>query len=163
LGTHPYSAATLHSRLSALARALDIRDSVGRSVAVSQTHEFRHTRATSLLNAGVPLHVVMHYFGHASPTMSMHYARTLSETSESEFLRFRKVNTDGRELAIAPSDLFDMLHLSQRADRVLPNGWCMLPPKQACDRGNACLSCGMFATDESPATSSHASSLRPRI
>jgi integrase len=149
LGSHPYSATTLHSRLSALARALDIRDSVGRPVAVSQTHQFRHTRATSLLNAGVPLHVVMRYFGHTSPTMTMHYARTLSETAESEFLRFRKVTADGRELTIAPSDLFDMLHLSQRADRVLPNGWCMLPPKQSCDRGNACLSCGMFATDES--------------
>jgi hypothetical protein len=114
-------------------------DGFGRRVAVSQTHQFRHTRATSLLNAGVPLHVVMRYFGHASPTMTMHYARTLSETAEAEFLRFRKVTADGRELAIAPSDLFDMLHLSQRADRVLPNGWCMLPPKQACDRGNAPL------------------------
>ncbi|WP_026534625.1 hypothetical protein [Arthrobacter sp. H14] len=32
---------------------------------------------------------------------------------------------------------------------VLPNGWCMLPPKQVCNRGNACLSCDKFVTDAS--------------
>jgi hypothetical protein len=40
-----------------------------------------------------------------------------------------------------------MLQLDSRTDRVLPNGWCLLPPRQACDRGNACLTCGKFATD----------------
>jgi hypothetical protein len=30
---------------------------------------------------------------------------------------------------------------------VLPNGLCLLPPRQACDRGNACLTCDKFATD----------------
>ena len=55
----------------------------------------------------------------------------------------------GRTLEIEASDVFDLLHLEQRADRVLPNGWCMLPPRQACDRGNVCLSCSMFTTDES--------------
>ncbi|MFB7327617.1 hypothetical protein [Streptomyces sp. NPDC056190] len=41
-----------------LARRLDIRDSAGRLVDFNRTHRFRHTKATSLLNAGVPLHVV---------------------------------------------------------------------------------------------------------
>jgi hypothetical protein len=40
-----------------------------------------------------------------------------------------------------------MLQLDQRTDRILPNGWCLLPPRQACDRGNACLTCDKFATD----------------
>jgi hypothetical protein len=31
----------------------------------------------------------------------------------------------------------------------LPNGWCLLPPRQFCDRGNACLTCDKFATDAS--------------
>lgn len=41
---------------------------------ISRTHRFRHTRATDLINAGVPIHVVMRYFGHLTPTMTMHYA-----------------------------------------------------------------------------------------
>ena len=51
-----------------------IRDSTGRLVDFQRTHRFRHTRATSLLNAGVPLHVVQRYLGHLSPTMTMDYA-----------------------------------------------------------------------------------------
>ena len=34
-----------------------------------------------------------------------------------------------------------------RTDRILPNGWCLLPPRQSCHKGNACLTCDKFATD----------------
>ena len=146
---HPYAMASLHARLGELSRRLQITDSLGRPVAISRTHRFRHTAATNLLNAGVPLHVVMRYFGHQSPEMTMHYAITLSQTAEKEFLRFKKVSVDGRAVTTDPSDLFDLLQLDQRADRILPNGWCMLPPKQTCSRGNACLTCDKFATDAS--------------
>jgi hypothetical protein len=143
----PYVAATLHKALTELARRLDIRDSAGRLVDFRRTHRFRHTKATSLLNAGVPIHVVQRYLGHLSPSMTMHYAQTLAETHEAEFLRYRKLTADGRELQIGARDLYDMLQLDQRTDRVLPNGWCLLPPRQSCDRGNACLTCDKFATD----------------
>lgn len=157
-GMHPYSAATLHSILGKLTDRLDIMDSQGRIVPISKTHRFRHTAATNLLNAGVPLHVVMRYFGHVSPEMTMHYAVTLAQTAEREFLRFKKVTTDGRPLSVDPSDLYDVLQLDKRADRVLPNGWCMLPPKQVCNRGNACLSCDKFVTD-----ANHAPALRAQL
>jgi hypothetical protein len=146
-GRLPYSAASLHGRLSALTERLQLTDSMGRPVRISKTHRFRHTRATNLLNAGVPLHVVMRHFGHVTPAMTMHYAQTLSETAEREFLRYKKVTADGRPLELEPSDLYDVLNLDQRADRILPNGWCMLPPKQTCSRGNACLTCDKFVTD----------------
>lgn len=143
----PYLAATLHKALTELARRLDIRDSAGRLVDFRRTHRFRHTKATSLLNAGVPIHVVQRYLGHLSPAMTMHYAQTLAETHEAEFLRYRKLTADGRELQIGARDLYDMLQPDQRTDRILPNGWCLLPPRQSCDRGNACLTCDKFATD----------------
>jgi integrase len=143
----PYVAATLHKALTELARRLDIRDSAGRLIDFRRTHRFRHTRATSLLNAGVPIHVVQRYLGHLSPAMTMHYAQTLAETHEAEFLRYRKLTADGRDLQIGARDLYDMLQLDQRTDRILPNGWCLLPPRQSCDRGNACLTCDKFATD----------------
>ena len=143
----PYVAATLHKALTELARQLDIRDSAGRLVDFRRTHRFRHTRATSLLNAGVPIHVVQRYLGHLSPAMTMHYAQTLAETHQAEFLRYRKLTADGRDLQIGARDLYDMLQLDQRTDRILPNGWCLLPPRLSCDRGNACLTCDKFATD----------------
>lgn len=149
LGKRPYASATFHSRLGALTEKLAITDSVGRPAKVSKTHTFRHTRATDLINAGVPIHVVMRYLGHVTPTMTMHYAKTLAVTAEREFLRYKKVTADGRTAEVDPSDLYDLLHLDQRADRVLPNGWCMLPPRQVCAKGNACLTCDKFVTDAS--------------
>jgi hypothetical protein len=77
----------------------------------------------------------------------MHYAQTLAETHEREFLRYRKINADARELSTDPRDLYDMLELDKRTDRILPNGLCLLPPRQACAKGNACLTRDKFATD----------------
>lgn len=146
-GDRPYSKAQLNEMLTRLVAKLGITDTAGRPVDFQRTHRFRHTRATSLLNAGVPIHVVQRYLGHLSPSMTMHYAQTLAETAEAEFLRYRKITADARDLQASPRDLYDMLQLDKRTDRILPNGWCLLPPRQACDRGNACLTCGNFATD----------------
>jgi DNA-binding ferritin-like protein (Dps family) len=77
----------------------------------------------------------------------MTYAQTLQSTAEAEFLRYRKITADGRDLEIDPRDLYDMLELDRRTDRILPNGWCLLPPRQVCLKGNACLTCDKFATD----------------
>jgi len=148
-GDRPYSDGRLRDLLGELARRLDVRDAAGVLVDFQRTHRFRHTRATSLLNAGVPLHVVQRYLGHLSPEMTMIYAKTLASTHEAEFLRYRKLTADARELDTDPRDLYDMLQLDRRADRVLPNGWCMLPPRQHCSKGNACLTCDKFATDAS--------------
>jgi len=85
----PYTLERIHLMVGELARRLGIRDGVGRLVDFNRTHRFRHTRATSLLNAGVPLHVVQRYLGHLTPAMTMEYAETLAETHEREFLRYR--------------------------------------------------------------------------
>lgn len=146
-GQRPYPAETLRGVLRELVSRLDIRDSAGHLVDFQRTHRFRHTKATSLINAGVPLHVVQRYLGHLTPAMTMVYAQTLASTHEAEFLRFRKLTADARPVQADPRDLYDMLQLDSRTDRILPNGWCLLPPRQSCDRGNACLTCGKYATD----------------
>jgi hypothetical protein len=91
--------------------------------------------------------VVQRYLGHLTPEMTMVYAHTLASTHEAEFLRYRKLTADARELTIEPRDLYDMLALDRRTDRILPNGWCLLPPRQVCTKGNACLTCDKFTTD----------------
>jgi integrase len=148
-GLRPYPAHSLHTRLRHLAEAVQIRDSTGRIVELQRTHRLRHTKATELINAGVPLHVVQRYLGHRSPEMTMHYAATLQQTHEREFLRLAKVGRDGRALGIDPADLYQIAQLDRRADRVLPNGLCLLPPTKQCDKGNACARCEHFATDRS--------------
>ncbi|MFF4041254.1 tyrosine-type recombinase/integrase [Streptomyces sp. NPDC001816] len=146
-GDHSYPPATARSRLTAFAAAIDLRDDQGHLIKISKTHTFRHTKATSLLNAGIPLHVAMRYMGHKTPAMFLHYARTLSTTAEREFLRYQKVTAGGRTYDRDLREMFEALALYQRTDRILPNGYCTLPPRQSCDKGNACLSCTKFVTD----------------
>lgn len=122
-------------------------DSAGRPLRFTQTHRLRHTRATELLNDGVPFHVVQRYLGHKSPEMTARYAATLAATAEAEFLKHKKIGAHGADIDITPHDIYEMTQLAQRTDRVLPNGVCLLPPLKSCDKGNACLSCGHFATD----------------
>lgn len=148
-GDRPYPSMTLRPLLTRLASRLDIRDETGRLVDFNRTHRFRHTVATGLLNSGVPLHVVQRHLGHLTPTMTMMYAQTLESTAEAEFLRYRKITAEATDVDIDPRDLYDMLELDKRSDRVLPNGWCLLPPRQVCTKGNACLTCDKFATDAS--------------
>lgn len=147
LGIKPYSRSTLRNLLAILVEALQIRDSQGRLVDFQRTHRMRHTKATELLNQGVPLHVVQRYLGHLSPEMTMRYAATLAKTHEAEFLRFKKLGRDGRDVGLDPSDVYELVQLGHHTDRILPNGVCLLPPLKRCDRGNACLTCDHYATD----------------
>jgi integrase len=147
LGAKPYSASTLRNLLAVLVDALQIRDTEGRLVDFQRTHRMRHSKATELLNSGVPLHVVQRYMGHLSPEMTMRYAATLAKTHEMEFLRFKKLRRDGREVGLDPTDVYELVQLGAHTDRILPNGVCLLPPLKHCDRGNACLTCDFWATD----------------
>src|SRR5204863_66263 len=144
-GQRHYRANTLNGLLTQLAAALQVTDATGAVVDFQRTHRMRHTKATDLLNAGVPIHVVQRYMGHLSPEMTMHYARTLAETHEAEFLRFAKLGRDARPLEMDPADVYELVQLDRHTDRILPNGVCLLPPPKRCDRGNACLTCDHFA------------------
>jgi len=90
--------------------------------------------------------------------MTLYYAVTRSQTMEEEFLKYKKVTRDGRTAEIDGTDLYDLIQLDKRADRILPNGWCTLSPKQLCDKGNACLACPKFVTD-----ATHAPELRRQL
>lgn len=147
-GRDPYQSQTLRNVAKKLAAHDNVTDHDGLPLRIGATHRFRHTKATNLLNAGVPLHVVQRYLGHLSPEMTMHYAQTLDSTAKAEFLTYQKLMHTGQAAAVAADDLYDLMALDNRTDRVLPNGWCTLPPAKSCDKGNACLTCNMFVTDE---------------
>jgi hypothetical protein len=81
--------------------------------------------------------------------MTAHYAKLREHTLREAFLALEKVRADGTPSNVGASDLYEVLQLDRRTDRILPNGWCLLPPRQVCEKGNACLTCDLFVTDRS--------------
>ncbi|MFE2916502.1 tyrosine-type recombinase/integrase [Kitasatospora indigofera] len=147
-GDKPYPSGTYTFMLREFSKVVQITDSKGRPVSLSHTHRFRHTKLTRLAELGLPVHVLMRYAGHATPSMTMHYIAARQEHAEQAFLATTKLKADGTHIAFSHDD-HDSLHLFNRADRFLPHGWCLLPPLQKCDKGNACLTCSVFVTDAS--------------
>jgi hypothetical protein len=147
LGDKPYASGSYTAMLRRFGDLVQITDSKGRRVNLSHTHRFRHTKLTRLAELGLPIHVIQRYAGHATPTMSMHYIAQREEHAELAFLATVKLRADGTRVQFSRED-HDSLHLFDRADRFLPHGWCLLPPLQTCSKGNACLTCSAFATDE---------------
>ena len=143
-----YPMGSYQTVLREFSRAIGITDSTGRPVIVSHTHRFRHTRLTDLAEQGVPVHVLQRYAGHRSPEMTMHYIAQREEYAEQAFLATRRFTADGTHVTFSATDR-DAIHLFERADRFLPNGYCLLPPLQTCQKGNACLTCSVFVTDDS--------------
>ncbi|MGH3814254.1 MAG: tyrosine-type recombinase/integrase [Pseudonocardiaceae bacterium] len=147
-GDKPYPSGTYTWMLREFSNIVQITDSKSRPLRLSHTHRFRHTKLTRLAELGLPIHVLQRYAGHASPTMSMHYIARREEHAEQAFLATAKLKADGTRVIFSRED-HDSMHLLDRADRFLPHGWCLLPPLQTCDKGNACLTCSVFVTDTS--------------
>ncbi|MGW7571869.1 tyrosine-type recombinase/integrase [Streptomyces tendae] len=147
-GTKPYGRSHYYSTLLKFSEQANITDGKGRPIQLSKTHRFRHTRITRLAELGLPVHVLQRYAGHSNPTMTMHYVARREEHSEQAFLATRKFKADGTAVTFSRED-HDGMQLFNRADRFLPHGYCLLPPLQTCDKGNACLTCSVFVTDSS--------------
>lgn len=145
-GDKPYAPGTYSWILREFSATVNITDSKGAAVGLSHTHRFRHTKLTRLAELGLPVHVLQRNAGHATPSMTMHYIAARQEHAEQAFLATVKLKADGTRVVFSHDD-HDSLHLFNRADRFLPHGWCMLPPLQSCDKGNACLTCAVFVTD----------------
>lgn len=145
-GAKPYGNSNYGRALALFSELAQVTDAAGRPVKLSHTHRFRHTKLTKLAELGLPVHVLQRYAGHTTPTMSMHYIAQREEHAEQAFLATVKLKADGTRVTFSRED-HDSMHLLGRADRMLPNGWCLLPPLQACGKGNACLTCSVFVTD----------------
>jgi integrase len=76
---NPRSAHTIQERLNALANKYQIREEDG-SVFHFRLHAFRHAKAVELLNNGMSLVLVQQWMAHASPEMTLIYAKILDET-----------------------------------------------------------------------------------
>ena len=148
-GNRPYRSGHYYEALGQLVQTARINNERDEPLPLTRTHQFRHTVATNFANAGVPVHVLQRFLGHTTPAMSMHYVAIRDETAEQAFLDLVKIGVDGQEVPMDRTTMYDLLQLDRGTDRILPNGLCLLPPARQCDKGNACYTCGMFATDRS--------------
>lgn len=137
--------------LNTLAREKDFRDAAGQPYTF-ETHQFRHTVGTQMINNGVPQHMVQRFLGHESPEMTARYAHILDQTLKDTFVRFKgtTVNVLGQIVAESrPEDAPDLQWVKRNIlAQALPNGSCSLPLVAGpCPHANACLTCTHFRTD----------------
>lgn len=150
-GRKPITPYAFSTALKTLAYEKNIQDIHGNYYNF-QSHQFRHTVGTAMVNSGVPLHIIQRYLGHVSPEMTMHYASIHDRTLKNEIIKYQSkvVNISGQIIEpINPIiDADEMQWMKKNiCAQALPNGSCALPAiLKECPHVNACLTCTHFRT-----------------
>lgn len=147
----PMRAASYPTYLNKLAKNKSIKDASG-ELWHFQSHQFRHTVGTRMINNGVPQHIIQRFLGHENPDMTSTYAHIHDKTLKKEIEKFhgKIVNIAGQLIEIKDSTInsLDLEWFKRNIQaQSLPNGSCALPSiSQGCPHANACLTCSHFRT-----------------
>lgn len=146
----PINQGLVGDSLKRLAISEEIKDASGK-IWVFQAHQFRHTIGTSMINNGVPIHIVKRFLGHTSFEMTMRYAHIHDQTLKAEFAKFqgKTVNIVCQvvESENPGLDVIDLQWFKRNTQaQALPNGSCVPAPMKECPHANACLTCIHFRT-----------------
>lgn len=142
---------TLPKHLNRLAEKYNICDGTSKRWHF-QTHQFRHSVGTRMINNGVPQHIVQRYLGHESPNMTSIYAHIFDQTMKEEIAKFQgKVVNIAGQIVESNTPEVETVELEWFKRNIqaqaLPNGSCALPTiSQGCPHANACLTCAHFRT-----------------
>lgn len=143
--------------LNELAVDKNITDNAGKIFKFGN-HAFRHTKGVELINNGMNILHVQKWLGHASPSMTMRYAKILDHTmrkSWEEAIKnglFRIDRTGSiKKVDMAEIDNEDVIeweYIRHNLDAVrMPLGYCMKPKKMECSTQlNPCLTCHNLCT-----------------
>lgn len=165
----PYSQEWVQKKLNELAIDCNISDELGNRYHFTN-HSFRHTYAIKLLNGGADILTVQELMAHASPEMTMRYARLLDDTKRKIFDNITKQGVFSFEVdgklheetnGEVPKDILDMLWTNHKLNAIsTPYGTCMqrkdgkcsyakLPPCLTARNGSPCkdLCVGAFEGD----------------
>lgn len=165
----PYMQKWIRDKLNVLAINYNITDELG-NIYKFKNHSFRHTYAIKLINSGVDILTVQELLAHASPEMTLRYAKLLDDTKRKEFDKVLKQGVfsfDEKDKlkeeynGEIPSDIMDMLYLNHKLSAInTPYGTCMQrangkcsyakhPPCLTCNGGSPCrdLCVGVFDED----------------
>jgi integrase len=166
----PYARAWVQKQLNDFAIKKNITDEMGK-IFHFKTHQFRHTYAVKMLNGGADILTVQELLAHASPEMTMRYARLIEDTKCKEFEKVVKqvvfsfdLNGEIHQVAESeeiPEDILDMMWKDEKLNaldnpygtcRARVNGNCPLaadPPCLTANDGKPCfdLAVGMTSFD----------------
>ena len=100
----------------------------------------------------IPDDVLKQYLGHNSFSMTLRYAhihdQTLKEQVQESWSEGKIVNISGELINTNPEidNAYNYTFKKGILGEVLANGYCALPARLTCSKGNACLQCGDFRT-----------------
>ncbi|QNU39642.1 tyrosine-type recombinase/integrase [Geobacillus sp. 44B] len=155
----PFSQKWVQKQLNTLAKTKHITDENG-NLFHFKTHQFRHTYAVKMLNSGADILTVQELLAHASPEMTMRYAKLLDNTKRKAFEEAIKqgvfhfdLNGEVQEVKPdedIPTDILETLWRNHKLNAIdNPYGTCHAringncpyaeaPPCLTCNGGNPC-------------------------
>lgn len=155
----PYSQQWVRGQLNTFAKEQDIRDENG-NLFHFRPHQFRHTYAVKMLNGGADILTVQELLAHASPGMTMCYARLLDTTKRKTFESVMKQGVFSFDLngevqqvqqnEDIPTDILEALWRDHKLNAIdNPYGTCYAringncpyaeePPCLTCNGGSPC-------------------------
>ncbi|UPW84008.1 tyrosine-type recombinase/integrase [Lysinibacillus sp. Ag94] len=166
----PFGQRWIQKNLYELAHKKEIIDEMG-NIFRFKNHAFRHTFGIKMINGGADILTVQELLAHASPEMTMRYAKLLDDTKRKEFEKVVKsgvfsFDLDGKVHQVTenegiPEDVMDALWRDEKlyaldnpygTCRARVNGNCPLaaePPCLTANNGKPCfdLSVGMTSFD----------------
>ena len=148
----PIGKDAIRAAMNRLAKKYNIIDEDGKLYHF-KNHAFRHTYAIKLLNNGVDILTVQELLAHASPEMTVRYARLLDDTKRKTFdaavrqgvFSFDESNTLKEEnKGEIPEDILEMLYTNHKLNAIdTPYGTCMQKTNGKCTfaKQPPCLTC----------------------
>ncbi len=140
----PLVAGAIRDRLNHLAKKCQIQDEQGHLFPF-RLHAFRHTKAVELINNGMSLVLVQQWMAHASPEMTLIYAKILDETMRTQwekvvqhgivqFTEGKPAYVPGKKLLpMAGSNAFDPERVREHRQNVkMALGSCLKTAKIVC-------------------------------
>ncbi len=176
---NPLCAKGVEKALQSLAKNYQIRDEQGELFRF-RLHAFRHTKAVELINNGMSLLMVQQWMAHASPEMTLVYAKILDETMRTQWekaVRHGIVQfTEGKPEYVPGKKVLTVLNEPQafdpervrdyRTNLKLPLGNCLKTPKLICKFTELpCFHCPAYVLtpDDLPALETYEQQILERI
>ena len=138
----PYSDTWAINHLNALSREVGIINSDG-TIYHFSNHAFRHTYAVKLLNGGADITTIQELLAHASPEMTLKYAKLLDDTKRKVFDNAVKQGIFSFDESDKlkeenngeiPDDIIEMLYTNHKLNAIdTPYGTCMQRTKGKCN------------------------------
>lgn len=152
----PFTGASIQNALNRWAERYNIIDQYGK-VYHFGNHAFRHTKGVELINLGMNLTHIMKWFAHASPEMTLMYAKIADDTLRKEWEKAQEkkgplLRVDLGKANVSEMDLDeDLIHWEYIQSNIeavrVPLGYCLASKKEGCPYViTPCLTCPNFCT-----------------